>query len=89
LFVMSKCCTFRQKKFLVCVNIPGNKTVSDSDSDENTPALHFIFKNDHFHCVSMNLLGALCGVNVVKVDFLNNLMYCLVVLMYNASYIRC
>jgi len=25
--------TFRQKKFLVCVNIPGNKTVSDSDSD--------------------------------------------------------
>jgi len=30
---MSKCCTFRQKKILVCVNIPGNKTVSDSDSD--------------------------------------------------------
>jgi len=27
---MSKCCTFSQKKFLVCVNIPGNKTVSDS-----------------------------------------------------------
>jgi len=32
---MSKCCTFRQKKFLVCVNIPGNKTVSDSDSDSD------------------------------------------------------
>jgi len=28
---MSKCCTFRQKKILVCVNIPGNKTDSDSD----------------------------------------------------------
>jgi len=39
LFVMSKCCTFHQKKFLVCVNIPGNKTVSDSDSELHLNAL--------------------------------------------------
>jgi len=31
---MSKCCTFHQKKSsFVCENIPGNKTVSDSDSE--------------------------------------------------------